>query len=32
MEADDYLIDHTKFDWKKLLGPWEWLLEDEMAV
>ena len=32
MEADGYLIDHTKFDWKNLLGPWEWLLEDEMAV
>lgn len=32
MEADGCLIDHTKFDWKELLGPWEWLLEDDMAV
>lgn len=32
MEADGYLIDHTESDWKKLLGFWEWLLEDEMAV
>lgn len=32
METDDYLIDHSDFDWKALLGSWEWLLEDEMEV
>ena len=32
MDADDYLIDHSGFDWKKLLSSWEWLLEDEMEV
>jgi hypothetical protein len=32
MEKDDYLIDHSDFDWKNLLGSWEWLLEDEMEV
>lgn len=32
MDANDYLIDHTGFDWKNLLGSWEWLLEDDMEV
>jgi hypothetical protein len=32
METDDYLIDHSGFDWKNLLGSWEWLLEDDMEV
>ena len=32
MDTNDYLIDHSGFDWKTLLGSWEWLLEDEMEV
>lgn len=32
MEADDYLIDHSGFDWEKLLSSWEWLLEDDIEV
>jgi len=32
MDTHDYLIDHAGLDWKKLLGSWEWLLEDDMEV
>ena len=32
MDTHDYLIDHADFDWKTLLGSWEWLLEDDMEV
>jgi hypothetical protein len=32
MDTEDYLIDHSGFDWKELLGSWEWLLEDDMEV
>ena len=32
MDTDDYLVDHSGFDWKNLIGSWEWLLEDEMEV
>jgi hypothetical protein len=32
MDTADYLIDHSRFDWKNMLGEWEWLFEDEMEV
>ncbi len=32
MGVDEYLIDHTAFDFEKLLSAWEWLIEDEMEV
>jgi hypothetical protein len=32
MDVNDYLIDHTSFDWQKLLASWAWLLDDEMEV
>ncbi len=32
MDTEDYLIDHSGFHWKELLGSWEWLLEDDMEV
>lgn len=32
MDVNDYLIDHTNFDWPKLLSSWAWLLDEEMEV
>src|SRR4029079_5170484 len=28
----DYLIDHTGFDWPRLLAEWAWLLPPEVTV
>jgi hypothetical protein len=32
MSVQDYLIDHTHFDWPKLLVGWTWLLPPEFTV
>ena len=32
MDVNDYLIDHSTFDWQKLLSSWAWLLDEEMEV
>jgi hypothetical protein len=32
MTVQDYLIDHTNFDWPKLLVGWTWLLPPQFTV
>jgi hypothetical protein len=32
MSVDDYLIDHTGFDWAQLLDDWRWLLPAMFTV
>ena len=29
MDVNDYLIDHSKLEWHKMLSAWSWLLDDE---
>ena len=32
MDVNDYLIDHTKLEWHKMLSAWSWLLDDEAEI
>ncbi|MFO1002841.1 MAG: DUF1851 domain-containing protein [Planctomycetaceae bacterium] len=32
MDVNDYLIDHSKLDWQKMLSAWSWLLDDEAEI
>ena len=32
MDVNDYLIDHSKLEWHKMLSAWSWLLDDEAEI
>ncbi len=32
MDVNDYLIDHSEFDWPQILSDWSWLLPDKLTV
>jgi hypothetical protein len=32
MNIEDYIIDHSDFDWPQLLASWSWLLPEEFTV
>jgi hypothetical protein len=32
MDVNDYLVDHTKLEWHKMLSAWSWLLDDEAEI
>ena len=32
MDINDYLIDHSQFDWQKLFATWHWILPDKLKI